>query len=61
VKNKVTDRFKAAVNRELLLKEDVSLVRVVVGSALSTFSSMSQKLEITTGNGLLMTQRLADG
>lgn len=30
MKDKVTDRFKAAVSRELLLKEDVSLVRVVV-------------------------------
>lgn len=34
MKNKVTDRFKATVNRELLLKEDMSLVRVVVGSVL---------------------------
>lgn len=37
MKSKVTDRFKAAVNRELLLKEDVSLVRVVEGSALVNF------------------------
>lgn len=34
MKNKVTDRFKAAVNRELLLKEDVLLVRLVIGSVL---------------------------
>lgn len=35
MKNKVTDRFKAAVNRELLLKEDVLLlVRVVAGFVL---------------------------
>lgn len=37
MKSKVTDRFKAAVNRELLLKEDVSLVRVVEGSVLVNF------------------------
>lgn len=30
MKDKVTDRFKAAVSRELLLEEDVLLVRVVV-------------------------------
>lgn len=30
MKDKVTDRFKAAVSREFLLKEDASLVRVVV-------------------------------
>lgn len=34
MKNKVTDRFKAAVNSELLLKEDVLLVRAVVSSGL---------------------------
>lgn len=34
MKNKATDRFKAAVNRGLLRKEDMSLVRVVVGSVL---------------------------
>lgn len=43
MKNKMTDRFKAAVNRELLLKEDMLLVRVVVGSGLiSIFISEAQ-------------------
>lgn len=34
MKNKLTDRFKPPVNTECLLKEDVLLVRLVLGSAL---------------------------